>query len=116
MLECLPTLTGSNTVRWQLDRSADFSPAEFAGAGCVKLTHCPRNQQQASRRVPRWSLGARYRAHRPRTIVTGLRDVTFLPAQIQGRWFHLYLILDLYIRRQAKPLPRSVMAKALSNW
>jgi len=42
--------------------------------------------------------------------------VTFLPAQIQGRWFHLYLILDLYIRRQAKPLPRSVMARALSNW
>jgi len=40
--------------------------------------------------------------------------VTFLPAQIQGRWF--YLLLDLYIRRQAKPLPRSVMAKALSNW
>jgi hypothetical protein len=27
-----------------------------------------------------------------------------LPAQIQGRWFHLYLLLDLYIRRQAKTL------------
>ncbi len=23
-------------------------------------------------------------------------DVTFLPASIQGRWFYLYLILDLY--------------------
>jgi len=34
----------------------------------------------------------------------------------QGRWFYFYLILDLYIRRQAKPLPRPVMAKALSNW
>jgi len=26
-------------------------------------------------------------------------DVTFLPAQIQGRWFYFYLILDLYIRK-----------------
>lgn len=26
-------------------------------------------------------------------------DVTFLPAQIQGRWFYLYLILDLYSRK-----------------
>ena len=26
-------------------------------------------------------------------------DVTFLPAQLQGRWFYLYLILDLYSRR-----------------
>jgi putative transposase len=25
-------------------------------------------------------------------------DVTFLPAQVQGRWFYLYLILDLYSR------------------
>jgi transposase InsO family protein len=23
-------------------------------------------------------------------------DVTFLPAQVQGRWFYLYLILDLF--------------------
>ncbi len=43
-------------------------------------------------------------------------DVMFLPAQIQGRWFYLYLIRNLYIRRQAKPLPRSVVAKALSDW
>lgn len=26
-------------------------------------------------------------------------DVTFLPARIQGRWFYLYLILDLYSRK-----------------
>jgi putative transposase len=26
-------------------------------------------------------------------------DVTFLPAQVQGRWFYLYLILDLYSRK-----------------
>ena len=26
-------------------------------------------------------------------------DVTFLPAQIQGCWFHFYLILDLYSRK-----------------
>ena len=26
-------------------------------------------------------------------------DVTFLPAQIQGHWFYLYLILDLYSRK-----------------
>jgi putative transposase len=26
-------------------------------------------------------------------------DITFLPAQIQGRWFYLYLILDLYSRK-----------------
>ena len=26
-------------------------------------------------------------------------DVTFLPAQIQGRWFYLYVILDLYSRK-----------------
>ena len=25
--------------------------------------------------------------------------MTFLPAQIQGRWFYLYLILDLYSRK-----------------
>jgi putative transposase len=26
-------------------------------------------------------------------------DVTFLPARVQGRWFYLYLILDLYSRK-----------------
>jgi hypothetical protein len=26
-------------------------------------------------------------------------DVTFLPAQMQGRWFYFYLILDLYSRK-----------------
>jgi putative transposase len=26
-------------------------------------------------------------------------DVTFLPSQLQGRWFYLYLILDLYSRK-----------------
>ena len=26
-------------------------------------------------------------------------DVTYLPAQVQGRWFYLYLILDLYSRK-----------------
>src|SRR4051794_14782746 len=41
----------------------------------------------------------------PRThVATGPRqvwcgDVTFLPAQVQGRWFYLYLILDLYSRK-----------------
>ena len=26
-------------------------------------------------------------------------DMTYLPARVQGRWFHLYLILDLYSRK-----------------
>ena len=26
-------------------------------------------------------------------------DMTYLPAQVAGRWFHLYLILDLYSRK-----------------
>ena len=48
----------------------------------------------------------RARASRPPTthIATGpgdvwCWDVTFLPAQIQGCWFYLYLILDLYSRK-----------------
>ena len=37
-------------------------------------------------------------------IATGPRqvwcwDMTYLPAQVLGRWFHLYLILDLYSRK-----------------
>ena len=42
---------------------------------------------------------------RPTThIATGPRqvwcwDMTYLPAQVLGRWFHLYLILDLYSRK-----------------
>jgi putative transposase len=46
------------------------------------------------------------RATRPPTthIATAPRqvwcwDMTFLPAQVLGRWFHLYLILDLYSRK-----------------
>ena len=26
-------------------------------------------------------------------------DMTYLPAKVMGRWFHLYLILDLYSRK-----------------
>ena len=56
-------------------------------------------------------MNRRGRAQPPRTsrpptthIATGpgdvwCWDVTFLPAQIQGRWFYLYLILDLYSRK-----------------
>lgn len=46
------------------------------------------------------------RAIRPPTthIATAVRevwcwDMTYLPAQVLGRWFHLYLILDLYSRK-----------------
>ena len=46
------------------------------------------------------------RASRPPTTHIATRpgevwcwDVTFLPAQIQGRWFYFYLILDLYSRK-----------------
>jgi putative transposase len=46
------------------------------------------------------------RPSRPPTthIATGPGDVwcwdaTFLPATVQGRWFYLYLILDLYSRK-----------------
>ena len=46
------------------------------------------------------------RAKRPPTthIATGVRqvwcwDMTYLPATVVGRWFHLYLILDLYSRK-----------------
>lgn len=46
------------------------------------------------------------KASRPPTthIATGPRqvwcwDMTYLPAQVLGRWFHLYLILDLYSRK-----------------
>lgn len=45
-------------------------------------------------------------AARPPTthIATGPRqvwcwDMTYLPANVQGQWFHLYLILDLYSRK-----------------
>jgi putative transposase len=56
-------------------------------------------------------INRRGRAQPPRTsrpptthIATGPTevwcwDVTFLPAQIQGRWFYLYLIVDLYSRK-----------------
>jgi putative transposase len=56
-------------------------------------------------------MNRRGRAQPPRTsrpptthIATGPAqvwcwDVTFLPAQIQGRWFYLYLILDLFSRK-----------------
>lgn len=46
------------------------------------------------------------KASRPPTthIATGPRqvwcwDMTYLPAQVMGRWFYLYLILDLYSRK-----------------
>ncbi len=46
------------------------------------------------------------KAVRPPTthIATAVRevwcwDMTYLPAQVMGRWFHLYLILDLYSRK-----------------
>ena len=46
------------------------------------------------------------KAHRPPTthITTEVRqvwcwDMTYLPAQVMGRWFYLYLILDLYSRK-----------------
>jgi putative transposase len=46
------------------------------------------------------------RTSRPPTTHIAIRpgdvwcwDVTFLPAQIQGRWFYFYLILDLYSRK-----------------
>ena len=46
------------------------------------------------------------RAVRPPTthVATAVRqvwcwDMTYLPAQVMGRWFHLYLILDLYSRK-----------------
>jgi putative transposase len=46
------------------------------------------------------------KASRPPTthIATATRqvwcwDMTYLPAQVLGRWFHLYLILDLYSRK-----------------
>jgi putative transposase len=46
------------------------------------------------------------KAGRPATthIATAARqvwcwDMTYLPAQVLGRWFHLYLILDLYSRK-----------------
>jgi transposase InsO family protein len=29
--------------------------------------------------------------------------VTFLPSRVQGRWFYLYLILDLYSRKPTFP-------------
>jgi len=33
---------------------------------------------------------------RPRLRQVWCRDKTYLPAQVMGRWFYLYLILDLY--------------------
>jgi putative transposase len=56
-------------------------------------------------------MNRRGRAQPPRTsrpptthIATGpgdvwCWDVTFLPAQVQGRWFYFYLILDLHSRK-----------------
>ena len=36
---------------------------------------------------------------RPRPGQVWCWDVTFLPARVQGRWFYLYLILDLFSRK-----------------
>ena len=30
-------------------------------------------------------------------------DMTYLPAEVTGRWFYLYLILDLYSRKIVQP-------------
>ena len=38
-----------------------------------------------------------HRATAPRQVWCW--DMTYLPAQVRGRWFHLYLILDLYSRK-----------------
>jgi transposase InsO family protein len=61
-----------------------------------------REQGQSSRR----GRAKAPRANRPPTthIATAPRqvwcwDMTFLPALVLGRWFHLYLILDLYSRK-----------------
>jgi putative transposase len=61
-----------------------------------------REQGQSSRR----GRAKAPRATRPPTthIATAPRqvwcwDMTFLPARVLGRWFHLYLILDLYSRK-----------------
>lgn len=36
-------------------------------------------------------------------------DVAFLPAQVQGRWFYLFLILDLYSRKPDAERPSEVV-------
>jgi hypothetical protein len=55
------------------------------------------------------------RTSRPPTTHIAIRsaevwcwDVTFLPAQIQGRWFYLYLILDLYSRKIVGSRPKAL--------
>ncbi len=35
--------------------------------------------------------------------------MTYLPANVMGRWFHLYLILDLYSPARVKVVVASVM-------
>lgn len=37
--------------------------------------------------------------HRNRAGAGVVLDMTYLPAKVMGRWFHLYLILDLYSRK-----------------
>jgi putative transposase len=56
---------------------------------------------RAHGQMPRRGRAQPPRASRPPTTPGEVWcwDVTILPAQIQGRWFYLYLILDLYSRK-----------------
>jgi hypothetical protein len=60
--------------------------------------------------------GARAASRPPTTHIgppaTGLaQGCDVFAGTVRAKWSYLYLILDLYIRRQAKLLRRSVMAR-----
>jgi transposase InsO family protein len=80
-------------------------PPESANAGAVA-----KEIGVSVQTVERWREEAPKSVRPPTThIATEPRqvwcwDMTYLPAQVLGRWFHLYLILDLYSRTKSRRL------------
>jgi len=43
-------------------------------------------------------------------------DMTYLPAQVMGRWFYLYLILDLYSRKIVGWEVHAMPVRTMPSW
>ena len=63
----------------------------------VLRAHGQMNRRGRAKPPRRWRPPTTHIASGPREVWCW--DVTFLPASVQGRWFYLYLILDLYSRK-----------------
>ena len=93
------------------DRQALARDIHIAHAAGARLKLACETAGIDLRTLQRWQAARRGRAKAPTAsrpptthIATGPRqvwcwDMTYLPAQVTGRWFHLYLILDLYSRK-----------------